>query len=1028
MTTGHATRLCACVALAFLSCTISSSVALGQEVIPHAQDAPPNPPKSPTEAIKAMKVPEGFTVELVASEPDIVNPVAMTIDEKGRFWITESLEYPRREPGPGRDRVKVLEDTNGDGKADKFTIFFDGLNIPSGIAVGYGGVWVANAPDILFIPDANRDAVADGPPEVVVSGFGRDDTHELPNSLTWGPDGWLYGWNGVFNPAKVKSNSGKTYEFTCAIWRIHPISREFQIFCEGTSNPWGIAINDDGEFFASACVIDHLWHLAQGAYYIRQGGPYPPFTYPAKSIVDHKHQKAAYCGIHWFDSDAYPEQYRNKLYMGNIHGNCINVDEIERKGSTYKASDCPDFLSANDAWFMPVVQQTGPDGSLYILDWYDRYHCYQDANRDPEGIDRLKGRLYRVRYKETPRAKIDLANEPSARLFDLLGAPNVFIRATARRLLIERGLMKHAPDRDPKPDSFYACPDLTNAAFNQEVSRTRRLESLWTIFALNGLLGTLPNSHTYKRALTDSDPVVRAWGLRGVSMLPNEVAVTLGRDIQAEIVGVLRDEKHPVVLRTLLGLGISEPDTSRLGLLGLSCLLRNSESDDLLTHLAWRAESLAADSAENTGELARFLNNLTPQQRERIAALWPRIIDRLVGNPTADGETLALVLKAGLDQANDDVSYRRPMLDSLTRAIRQGRFSGERLKSLQESLQDSVRRRLSDGSDPLQVDFVELAGAWGDPEALDALRKRLADNTSHPAARFEALEILVSRQDEGVVVAVAKLLTDHDAPGELRDNIFGTLGPLENARLADVVIDAYPALSPQSRQRALVLLSERASWGRTLLAAVEKDRVSKQDLNLNHLRKLLATKDPEVVRLIQLRWGSIRAGRNEQRDLVVGQMRNFLKKTTGNPAEGKRVYTKVCAQCHKIYGEGEEVGPDITLNGRNDFDQLISNVFDPNLVIGQGYQAVTVAATDGRILSGLLVENSPTRVVLKLQGGRVATLAREEVEELKTSEISLMPEDVEKQLTPQEIADLFAFLALDKPPDDPKAKRLPGAP
>ena len=229
--------------------------------------------------------------------------------------------------------MKILEDTDADGKADKFTVFMEGLNIPSGIAVGHGGVWIANSPDILFVQDTDGDGKADTS-EVVVTGFGRDDTHELPNSLTWGPDGWLYGLNGVFNRSHVTygpknpnfKEGQKPWDFTCAMFRIHPKTREFQVFCEGTSNPWGIAFNDEGEAFISACVIDHLWHLTETGYYHRQGGPYPPFTWKIESIVSHKHQKAAYCGIHWYDSDAYPEQYRKKLYMGNIHGSCINSD------------------------------------------------------------------------------------------------------------------------------------------------------------------------------------------------------------------------------------------------------------------------------------------------------------------------------------------------------------------------------------------------------------------------------------------------------------------------------------------------------------------------------------------------------------------------------------------------------------------------------------------------------------------------------------------------------------------------------
>src|SRR5262249_10224107 len=240
------------------------------------------------------------------------------------------------------------------------------------------------------------------------------------------------------NPSHVK-HQGKEFNFTCALFRIHPRTREFQLFAEGTSNPWGIAWDNEGSAFVSACVIDHLWHLTETGYYHRQGGPYPPFTWKMDSIVKHKHQKAAYCGLHFFDSDAYPEEYREKLYMGNIHGGCINSDELTRDGSTYFGKPRPDFLTANDAWFMPVAQKTGPGGCLYLLDWYDRYHCYQDAGRDPKGIDRDRGRLYRVRYKNTPPAGLfDLGKESDEQLLLRLLSPNVYCRDIAQRLLCER--------------------------------------------------------------------------------------------------------------------------------------------------------------------------------------------------------------------------------------------------------------------------------------------------------------------------------------------------------------------------------------------------------------------------------------------------------------------------------------------------------------------------------------------------------------------------------------------------------------
>ncbi|WP_231691129.1 PVC-type heme-binding CxxCH protein [Aureliella helgolandensis] len=466
----------------------------GKVLIPRKQTSPPGPPLSPQESLAKMVVPPGFHVELVASEPALLNPVAMAFDERGRIWVTESFEYPRHEPGPGRDRIKILEDTTGDGKIDSVKIFADGLNIPSGIAVGHGGVWVANAPDLLFLQDTDGDDKADKQ-EVVVTGFGRADTHELPNSLTWGPDGCLYGLNGVFNPCRVEAN-GKVHEFTCAMFRIDPKTREFSLFCEGTSNPWGIAFDPWGEAFISACVIDHLWHLTETGYYHRQGGPYPPHTWKLESIVKHKHQMAAYCGITYFDSPAFPAEYRNKLLMGNIHGNCLNVDRVEQRGATYAGFGEDDFLSGNDVWFMPVAQKVGPDGCLYVLDWYDRYHCYQDASADPEGVDRGHGRLYRVVHTATGRpAVVSLAEASSEELVRRLADPNIFLRETAQRLLAERNC-------EGVVDKLEAIALGTQAA-------PQRLSAVWALQA-----GKQIRSAFLAQLLEEEDEHLRSWGVR----------------------------------------------------------------------------------------------------------------------------------------------------------------------------------------------------------------------------------------------------------------------------------------------------------------------------------------------------------------------------------------------------------------------------------------------------------------------------------------------------------------------------------
>ena len=572
----------------------------GKIAIPRTQSKPPGPPLSPAEAIKKMQVPEGFRVELVAAEPDIMNPVAMAFDERGRIWITESFEYPRHEPGPGRDRIKILEDTNGDGKIDSVKIFAEGLNIPSGIAVGYGGVWIANAPDILFVQDTNGDDKADKT-EVVATGFGRFDTHELPNSLTWGPDGWLYGLNGVFNACKVESQ-GKVHEFTCALFRINPRTRKFELFCEGTSNPWGVTFDPNGSAFISACVIDHLWHLTESGYYLRQGGPYPPHTWKIESIVKHKHQMAAYCGITYFDSAAYPAEYRDRLIMGNIHGNCLNVDRLERNQSTYQGTGEPDFLSANDVWFMPVVQKVGPDGCLYVLDWYDRYHCYQDASADPEGVDRGHGRLYRVVHEATGRPKpVALDKATPGQLVKYLGDANIYVRETAQRLLGEKACTG-------------VVPQLESIALDSGANHKHRMHAIWALMS-----GEVVTPGFANKLLHQKDDVVRAWGVRATGSLlsDNEPLAKLvsdlvndpARDVQLQVAIAAKKIKHADALKIWLD------------------VLAHCGDDPLIPHIVW--QNLHPHLPADAERLLALVENINIETSPGLAEMLPRVSEKL---------------------------------------------------------------------------------------------------------------------------------------------------------------------------------------------------------------------------------------------------------------------------------------------------------------------------------------------------------------------------------------------------------------
>jgi putative heme-binding domain-containing protein len=991
----------ACIALAVWGAEplTDGHGARADDVIPHAQDKPPGPPLSPAEAMGKMTVPPGFRVELVAAEPDVVNPVAMTFDERGRVWITESLEYPRQQAGPGRDRIKVLEDTDADGRADRFTIFAEGFNIPSGIAVGYGGVWVANAPDILLLQDTDGDGRADKQ-EVVVTGFGRDDTHELPNSLTWGPDGWLYGLNGVFNPSTVVQD-GKKHEFTCALFRIHPRTREFQIFAEGTSNPWGVAWDGEGSAFVSACVIDHLWHLAETGYYVRQGGPYPPFVKPMGSIVAHKHQKAAYCGIHYFDSDAYPPEYRGRLYMGNIHGNCINVDTLRRKGATYVGEAAADFLSANDAWFMPVVQKTGPDGCLYVLDWYDRYHCYQDARRDPGGIDRLKGRLYRVRYESAPRPEpFDLARETDAQLIARLHSPNVFFRDVAQRILAERS--------DPE-----TRPVLERLVLDPAAPRAARRHALWA------LVSSGPLSLEFHAALlAHEDSAWRAWGVRAAGN-----ASRVDPTIRQRVVDLASDAAADVRLQVAIAarkiVGLDPIPT-------LLTVAACSPDDALIEHIVWQnVHPILEQHGERLFQLAAHEQYW---QSPRVVELVHRATECVLsrGNP----RPILALLDHLHGRPNVDLTTAAKCLNALTAKFQNGELSAGQLAELRprlEPMADRYRESQPPGSELHDASLL-LAATWGDSRAVASVRQMVEARQAHIDRRIQALRALVVADDEMLDEMIERLFARAtEYPVELRRAAIASLGHVDAPWVAAHLLDHYDGLEAELRPAAVELLCQRRAWAEPLLERIGQGQVPAAALNANQVRQLLVGADSELAAKIRAHWGSVRDQRDPKREEVIAQMRGFLRTTPGDPLAGQAVFQRVCGQCHKLHGAGEDIGPDITLNGRNSFEQLLSNVFDPSLVIGAAYQARTVVTADGRVLTGLVAEDSPQRVVLKIQGGKVETIARADVEMMQVSALSLMPEDLEKQLKPRELADLFALLTLDKPPTDPGAKKLPGS-
>jgi putative membrane-bound dehydrogenase-like protein len=464
-------------------------------------------------AASAMTPKKGFTVKLAAAEPDVVRPISFTIDARGRLWVVEAHTYPTRAAeGEGKDRVLIMEDTDGDGKLDKRTVFAENLNLVSAIEVGMGGVWLGAAPNLLFIPvDPKTDKPA-GPPQVILDGWGYQDTHEMLNNFKWGPDGWLYGTHGVFTQSNVGApgaTDAQRVRLNGGVWRYHPTKKKFELFAEGTSNPWGIDFNDYGQAFVTVCVIPHMFHVIQGARYLRQAGNhFNPYTYDdIKQIGDHVHwigDRGPHAGnfrsnskggghahagaMIYLGSENWPAEYRNNIFMNNIHGSRVNMDILKRSGSGFVASHGQDFLLTNDSWSQWLNLKYDQSGSVFAIDWYDKNQCHSP---NPDVHQKTMGRIFKISHDTDKWVKVDLYKATDQELVNYQLNKNEWYVRQARQILQERG---------PNEKVHKALKEI----LVNNPDATRKLRALWTLHVTKGLeekdlLDLLGNENEYVR-------------------------------------------------------------------------------------------------------------------------------------------------------------------------------------------------------------------------------------------------------------------------------------------------------------------------------------------------------------------------------------------------------------------------------------------------------------------------------------------------------------------------------------------------
>jgi putative membrane-bound dehydrogenase-like protein len=961
---------------------------------------------SPEDAAKEMTLPPGFKATLFAGEPDVKQPIAFAIDDRGRLWVAEAYTYPIRAPeGQGKDRILVFEDTNGDGKFDRRTVFMEGLNLVSGLEVGFGGVWVGAAPYLMFIPIKDGDEPKPaGKPQILLDGWAYQDTHETLNTFTWGPDGWLYGCQGVFTHSNVGKPGAPNSERTrlnAGVWRYHPTKHIFELFAEGTSNPWGIDFDEHGQCIIETCVIPHLFHMIQGGRFDRQAGShFNPYVYDdIKTFADHVHWVGnkgphagnsrsaaaggghAHAGMLIYQEDNWPEQYRGKLFMNNIHGACINMDIPERQGSGFVGHHAPNFIDFNDSWSQIINLEAGPDGAVYMIDWYDKNQCH---HTDPNGHDRTNGRIFKIKYQDPSRPEprpnwwvgIDLQKQSDRELIRYALDRKGWISRHARRILQERAITN---------SSLHAMVYEDKPLDPPKVHPSGELQWLWLMHVTGGLAKQGVNLQEVNFGFSDKDEYVRSWNIQFACENKSVAPDTL-----KHLVRLAREDKSPVVRLYLASAMQRLPIEDRWDVVQALYSHAEDARDHNLPLMVWyAAESLPTKDFKRAlalAENAKLPNILNFTVRRTAALNTPEAF-------TAITETLS--------RARDD-AHRLDILNGLAFALQ-----GQRKAAMPKGWAVIEAKLSTSSNTEIRAQVQSLSLTFGSPGAVAALKNTLMDKSAQLSARHTAYDSLMGAKDPDLAPLLQNLLTDPDMQG----SALRGLAAYDDSKTPTAILDVYKSLNDAHKRDALNTLASRVAFAKPLIDAVSSDTVSKKDLTAEIVRQLRSLKDSQLDDQIQKVWGTMRDTAADKQAEIAKYKKIYGAggSQPGNASRGRGLFAKTCQQCHTLFDAGGKVGPDLTGSNRGDLDYILQNIVDPNAVIPNDYRAWNLETTDDRTISGILKKQDEKSVTV-VTANETLVVPRSEIRSLKESQLSMMPEGLLQTFNDQEVRDLLYYL------------------
>ncbi|MBA4148102.1 MAG: ThuA domain-containing protein [Verrucomicrobia bacterium] len=973
---------------------------------------PEGGPTAPEKAAAQIKVHPEFDLNLVASEPLMEKPISHDWDAQGRLWVAETPEYPagRKEGDPNRtpqDRISILEDSNGDGVMDKKSVFADALELVTSFVFFKDGVIVAQAPEVLWLRDTNGDGKADKR-EVLYTGFGTRDTHAVLSNMRWGLDGWVYAALG-YSGGAIKSGDGKT-DFGgvgSGVIRFRPDGAGVEQVASRNGNTWGLDFGWDGELFFTQANGAHLLHVVMPERLLSRGRI--PGTTSSKVIEDHKavfpirdYPKQAYVQIDHvggftsasggtiYNGGAWPAEWDYNHFVSEPTVNLVHRDILKAQGTSFVASKDQEaeFIASTDLWFRPIHHRVGPDGALYILDFYNQAVVHNDTRGPAHGAnnaavrpdrDHHFGRIWRVQHKQAKKLEIpNLAKAAPEQLVDALNHPNQWVRMTAHRLLVENG----SKDLFPALEALARATTATPAA---------RVHAMWVLENSSAPIRDLVGS-----VLDDDNVAVQKNALQIVGGLKN---LNPDADFHFSVIGKFmfgdsRATLYALVAEAAFRTGKPAQD---------AMMFAYPQLDD-----PW-LKSAAIGTAVGAG--TEYLEALflvqNPEGMESLAAA----LGSAVAQKTDLGLVASTIVRLALGPVHSE-PLKKIVLEKLTTEM-----DPNTMLPWSEPTEMLLNGLLGAHSLEVRMGVIPLVVRWDKegklaPEVRHVIMEivETVNNAEAPESeRIAAINGLLGVRHllPDAVNVIGGILSTPVSPA-MQKHIIEALGRASEPGVAVALISSYESLSPDLQEQALSQLLKRSEWSLIFLDVIASKQIDLATLGPIAVNRLRTHSDRSVSRRANQVIEQILGPQIKEKNELIARFAPSIEKLGGNIANGKKVFDQNCAICHRFNGEGKELGPDLTGMGAHGPHELLVHTLDPNRVVEPNFLSVSVETTDGESHDGIVGRETKTHILLRNTAGDIE-LSKKNVKRQKSTGRSLMPEGFEA-LGEETLRDLLSYI------------------